>query len=49
MDIFDDKFLILEDNGVKKITLWDSVSALEISEGEVVDTIHQKKLQDYFG
>ena len=49
MDIFDNKFLILENNGVKKITLWDSVSTLEISEGEVVDTIYQKKLQDYFG
>lgn len=49
MDIFDDKFLILEDNGVKKVTLWDSVCTLEISEGEAVDTLHQKKLQDYFG
>lgn len=49
MDIFDDKFLILEDNGVKKVILWDSVCTLEISEGEAVDTLHQKKLQDYFG
>lgn len=46
-DIFNDKFLILEDKGIKKVTLWDSVSTLEINEGKIRDLTLQKKLQDF--
>jgi len=46
-DIFNDKLLILEDNGIKKVTMWDSVCTLEVSEGEIRDLSSQKKLRDF--
>jgi len=46
-DIFDDKLLILEDNRIKKVTMWNSVCTLEVCEGEIRDLSSQKKLRDF--
>ena len=46
-DIFNDKLLILEDNGIKKVTLWESVYTLEISEDKIKDLESQKTLQEF--
>ena len=46
-DIFDDKLLILEDKGIKKVTLWESVYTLEVSEGKIKDLESQKTLQEF--
>lgn len=46
-DIFDEKLLILEDNGKKKVTLWESVYTLEVSEGKIKDLESQKTLEEF--
>lgn len=46
-DIFDNKLLILEDNGKKKVTLWESVYTLEVSEGKIKHLELQKTLQEF--
>jgi len=47
-DIFNGKYLILDNNGVEEIILWTSIDIIKIQDSKTPDTSYQKSILDYY-